>query len=293
VRADANQLELALLNLALNARDAMPKGGPLAFTAREATLQDGNDLRLPAGRYVCVATIDAGSGMDAATLQRAAEPFFTTKGVGKGTGLGLSMVHGVVEQSGGKLVLKSEVGSGTTAEMWLPAADEAVPADDREAAQPVAQAQERWRLAVLAVDDDDLVLGNTVMMLEELGHRALAAKSGREALEILGREARIDLVVTDQAMPGMSGIELAEAVRERWPQVRVLVATGFAELPGASGRSFATATLIIGPRAKRSPGCRARKKRKRWPMPSSPRIARRAATPRRHVRRVRVSSSTS
>jgi PAS domain S-box-containing protein len=239
VRADANQLELALLNLALNARDAMPKGGPLAFTAHEATLQDGNDLRLPAGRYVCVATIDCGSGMDAATVQRAAEPFFTTKGVGKGTGLGLSMVHGVVEQSGGKLVLKSEVGSGTTAEMWLPVADEAVAAGDREAAQPAAQAQERWRLAVLAVDDDDLVLGNTVMMLEELGHRALAAKSGREALEILGREARIDLVVTDQAMPGMSGIELAEAVRERWPQVRVLVATGFAELPGASGRSFA------------------------------------------------------
>src|SRR6185312_15327745 len=176
------------------------------------------------GRYVCVATIDAGTGMDEQTLQRAAEPFFTTKGVGKGTGLGLSMVHGVVEQSGGKLVLKSEVGVGTTAEMWLPVADEHAVGGDREVTPTVAPPDSRWRLVVVAVDDDDLVLKNTVMMVEELGHRALGARSGSEALEILGREA---------------GVELAEAVRERWPHVRLLIATGFAELPGGSGRTFA------------------------------------------------------
>jgi PAS domain S-box-containing protein len=239
VRADANQFELALLNLALNARDAMPQGGPLIFRAHQATLLEGNELRLPPGRYVCVATIDAGTGMDEQTLQRAAEPFFTTKGVGKGTGLGLSMVHGVVEQSGGKLILKSEVGAGTTAEMWLPVADGDAVGADREITQPVAPGHSRWRLVVIAVDDDDLVLRNTVMMLEELGHRVLGARSGDEALEILGREARVDLVITDQAMPGMTGVELAEAVRERWPQVRLLIATGFAELPHGSGRAFA------------------------------------------------------
>jgi PAS domain S-box-containing protein len=238
VRADGNQFELALLNLALNARDAMPEGGPLKFAAHEATLAVDNEQRLSPGRYVCVATIDTGTGMDEQTLQRAAEPFFTTKGVGKGTGLGLSMVHGVVEQSGGKLILKSRPGAGTTAEMWLPVADEH-PADDVREALPLPESYGRWRLVVLAVDDDELVLKNTVMMLEELGHRALGASSGREALEMLDREPRVDLVITDQAMPGMTGVELAETVRERWPPVRILIATGFAELPSDAGRTFA------------------------------------------------------
>ncbi len=232
---DANQLELAILNLAVNARDAMPDGGTIAIAAREEAV--GPKISdLEPGRYVCLALTDTGEGMDETTLARAMEPFFTTKGVGKGTGLGLSTVHGLAEQSGGRLVLTSRKGEGTTAEIWLPIASGDETADTRAdvIATPARVEPSLGSLTVLVVDDDGLVLMNTAAMLEDLGHIVLEASSGSEALGLLKRSKAVDLVITDQAMPGMSGVQLAGAIRAQWPGTAVLVATGYAELPAGA-----------------------------------------------------------
>ncbi|MGA7069655.1 MAG: PAS domain S-box protein, partial [Pseudolabrys sp.] len=226
IEVDTNQLELALLNLTLNARDAMPDGGDIILAAREESVAAAHK-GLEAGNYIRVSVTDTGEGMDEETLGRATEPFFTTKGVGKGTGLGLSMVHGFAEQSGGRLILRSQKDRGTTAELWLPVA--------KASAQPVTPAQAAPAktvrpLTILAVDDDALVLMNTVSMLEDLDHAVFEAYSGKEALEILRREDSIDLVVTDQAMPKMTGTELAKVIRSEWPDIPVLLATGYADL---------------------------------------------------------------
>ena len=231
VLIDANQLELALLNLAVNARDAMPDGGLLIFSAAEA---DGSDKDAPTelkpGQYLRFSVVDTGRGMDEATLARAAEPFFTTKGVGKGTGLGLSMIHGFASQSGGTLRLKSVPGQGTTAEIWLPARKEASGKRTApEVEEDVSPMQES--LCVLVVDDDELVLMNTTAMLEDLGHKVLEATSGEQALRTLRRAPAIQLIITDHLMPGMTGIQLIEALRPDWPDVPVILATGFADLP--------------------------------------------------------------
>lgn len=228
VRVDVNQLEMALLNLVVNARDAMPRGGTIAITAREVEANPSSSFPLPAGRYVRLSVRDEGHGMDAATLARATEPFFTTKGVGKGTGLGLSMVHGLAEQLGGGLELESVSGAGTTASLWIPVAAGAdVPSPHGEP----APAREAVSLHILAVDDDALILVNTAAMLEDLGHEVTIAYSGREALAALARMRRVDLVITDQAMPGMTGTELVAAIRRERPGLPVLLATGYAELP--------------------------------------------------------------
>ncbi len=233
ILADANQLELALLNLAVNARDAMPEGGPIIIAAREETVGPRHGPHLKPGRQVCLTVTDAGVGMDKATLERAMEPFFTTKGVGKGTGLGLSAVHGVMEQLGGRLYLKSEEGKGTTAELWLPVAMAEQTSVHRRGRLPAGQelAGSMRPLVVLVVEDDGLVLMNTAAMLEDLGHSVLEASSGREALDILRRESGIDLVITDQAMPHMTGAQLIESVRADWPYLPIILATGYAELP--------------------------------------------------------------
>jgi PAS domain S-box-containing protein len=225
--ADPHQLETALLNLAVNARDAMPSGGSLTIAARGETTV--GDAALPAGRYVRLAITDTGEGMDETTLARATEPFFTTKGTGKGTGLGLSMVHGMVEQLGGQFVLKSRPGEGTTAELWLPAAERAAASvETAAAAAPPAASRP---LIVLAVDDDALVLANTRAMLEDLGHTVVAALSGRQAVEQLERTPKVDLVITDHAMPQMTGAALARMIAARWPDTPIILATGYAELP--------------------------------------------------------------
>ena len=229
VLIDANQLEMALLNLAVNARDAMPRGGPITIAAEERRLSEGDDAGtgLSPGRYVRLSVSDHGHGMDAATLARAREPFFTTKGVGKGTGLGLSMVHGLAEQSGGRLILESVLDRGTTASLWLPVATAASrPAAGEEASTPRGIRS----LSVLAVDDDALVAANTAAMLEDLGHRVSVAYSGKEALRAMEGE-RFDLLVVDHAMPNMTGAELIELVKERTPRQPILLATGYAELP--------------------------------------------------------------
>jgi PAS domain S-box-containing protein len=226
VLADANQLELALLNLVVNARDAMPSGGSIIIGAKEAPLNDA-----PAeGSYVCLSVTDSGEGMDAETLARATEPFFTTKGVGKGTGLGLPMVHGVAHQSGGRLVLKSEKGQGTTAEIWLRCAPAATAADPPTPIAPTAPATARIRV-ILVVDDDTLVLHSAVAMLEDLGHRVFQATSGKHALSLLARHPEIELVITDHSMPSMTGAELAESVKAISPALPIVLATGYAELP--------------------------------------------------------------
>ena len=230
VRADAGQVEMALLNLALNARDAMPNGGSITIATRPTVFAEENGLGLKAGPYVGLSVRDEGMGMSAETLSRAAEPFFTTKGAGKGTGLGLAMVHGLAEQLDGKLRLESALGRGTTATLWLPVVRENT---DMKASPGQHKHQSGQKLRILAVDDDALVLLNTVMLLEEHGHTVQSAYSGKEALEIV-QSAELDLMVTDQGMPGMTGLELIEAARRIRPGLPALVTTGYAELPSTT-----------------------------------------------------------
>ena len=227
INIDANQLEMALLNLAVNARDAMPAGGTLTI-AMERCEATAEQPELQPGAYVRLSVQDTGEGMDAATLARAVEPFFSTKGVGKGTGLGLSMVHGLAEQSGGAFRLRSSVGVGTCAELWLPVAKSAPVAPALPA--PVHAAS--VRATILLVDDDALIASSTAALLEDLGHRVAEAHSGQEALVMMQDGLAPDIVVTDYAMPGMTGMDLAVVLREQHPQLPILLATGYAELQG-------------------------------------------------------------
>ena len=227
IRVDPNQFELALLNLVINARDAMPDGGQVNIVAcRERAA--GGMPELGAGEFVCVLVADTGIGMDETTLKRATEPFFTTKGVGKGTGLGLSMVHGLAAQSGGAMQISSRPGSGTTVRLWLPV-DHSV--TKRSAANVEPHPRHERACRVLVVDDDPLILSSTAAMLEDLGHVVIEASSAARALDVLRLGPRIDLVITDQAMPGMTGLELARQVRQAWPGTPVILASGYADLP--------------------------------------------------------------
>jgi signal transduction histidine kinase len=228
VLVDPHQFELALLNLALNARDAMPEGGRLTIAAHRdegAALVAG----LSGGEFVCILIADSGLGMDKQTLKRAVEPFFTTKGVGKGTGLGLPMVHGLVVQSGGAMQIASQVGVGTCIRLWLPI-DRTGVAVESHLSEVAPQSNLSYR--ILVVDDDPLILSSTAAMLEDLGHIVVEAPSGTTGLEILRANAKIDLIVTDYAMPNMTGLELASIVRQQWPWIPVILASGYADLMG-------------------------------------------------------------
>jgi signal transduction histidine kinase len=247
VEVDPNQLELALLNLAVNARDAMPGGGDIAIAAREEQVWSSKVGGLPPGLYVVLSVTDSGEGMDEPTLTQAMEPFFTTKGVGKGTGLGLSMVHGLAAQSGGQFFLHSSKGAGTTAELWLPRAEMATAAAAPRPEPPPAKPARRH--AVLVVDDDPLVLASTAAMLEDLGHTAVEAESGREALELLRAGTEVDLVITDYSMPGMTGLQLAEELHRLRPRLPVLLATGYAELQGTAAAGLARLAKPFGQEA--------------------------------------------
>ena len=233
VLADSNQLELALMNLALNARDAMPDGGSLTISATEEAIEPGARISLQPGRYVRLTVADSGQGMDEDTLVRAAEPFFTTKGAGKGAGLGLSMVHGLAAQSGGALRLRSSLGKGTEVDLILPIAPK--PASRFPKETSLASADALGRATVLLVDDDALVCDGTAAMLEDLGHTVIEATSASGALRLLESNPDVDLVITDHAMPGMTGVELARTVRDRYPDLPIVLATGFAELPAGPG----------------------------------------------------------
>lgn len=225
-RIDANQLELAILNLVINARDAMPDGGAIAIELASYQVARTSGA-LKAGDYLKVSIIDNGEGMSPETLKKAIEPFFSTKPVGKGTGLGLSMVHGLAEQLGGTLELISTVGQGTTATLIVPATT-ALPAaaDEVEPERPEARSA-----VILFVDDDPLIAMSTAEMLEDLGHKVIPANSGRDALVILRSAQPIDLMMTDHMMPGMTGVELALQSREVRPTLPILLATGYADLP--------------------------------------------------------------
>jgi signal transduction histidine kinase len=225
--ADPNQIEMALLNLALNARDAMPDGGTLTISLSQEQVPASNDLA--AGRYVRLSVSDTGCGMDPQTLTRAIEPFFSTKEVGKGTGLGLSMIHGLALQLKGALRLHSEVGHGTRAELWLPVANGTTAAAAPEAASDSDVS--RRHLTLLFVDDDFLISLSTAALLEDLGHDVIKASSGEAALEVLESGKPVDLMITDYAMPGMTGLQLAEAARQLRPDLPILLATGYADLP--------------------------------------------------------------
>ncbi|PZM13942.1 hybrid sensor histidine kinase/response regulator [Rhizobium tubonense] len=228
---DANQVELALLNLAVNARDAMPDGGKVKIGLRSHRI-DSAESGLAPGRYVVLSVEDTGQGMDEATLQRATEPFFSTKELGKGTGLGLSMVHGLALQLKGALRLTSAVGKGTTAELWVP---EAATAPLRERAAKALEVAEQRAIRILVVDDDALIAMSSVDMLEDLGHEVVEANSGQDALDILRSGERFDLMITDYSMPGMTGAELAKASRPFAPDMPILLATGYADLPPDAG----------------------------------------------------------
>jgi signal transduction histidine kinase/ActR/RegA family two-component response regulator len=265
VLIDANQLELAVLNLAVNARDAMPNGGLLSLSAAEAEAFDPKaPPGLKAGRYVRLSVVDTGQGMDEATLARAAEPFFTTKGIGKGTGLGLSMVQGLAAQSGGGLVLANEPGKGARIDLWLPQADRAaieLTSPPRgHFAENIARA-----CTVLVVDDDALVATGTAAMLEDLGHSVIEANSAADALKLLEAGQPVDLVLTDHAMPGMSGTDFARLLKTRYPGIGVVIASGYAELPADTAQDvtipklskpFAQSDLarMVAEHAGRSPG---------------------------------------
>ena len=225
-RIDANQLELAILNLAINARDAMPDGGPIDIRVTEYQARK-TDAALQPGHYLKLSVDDSGTGMTSETLKRAVEPFFSSKPLGKGTGLGLSMVHGLVVQLGGALQLASTVGKGTRATLVLPVATAAP--EVASAAPPAPKAKRS--AVILFVDDDPLIAMSTSEMLEDLGHRVIGVNSGLHALEILNSEQSLDLMMTDHMMPGMTGLELVAASRNVRPTLPVLLATGYAELP--------------------------------------------------------------
>jgi CheY-like chemotaxis protein len=230
IHVDINQLELALLNLAVNARDAMPFGGSLSISAACDTFADGGTAPdLGRGDYVRITVADTGVGMDETILAKAREPFFTTKGPGKGTGLGLSMVHGLAVQSGGALRLSSKAGQGTRVDLWLPrSTHEAKP--ESHVTQPSLKPAGR-HCRILLVDDDALVRMGTADMLEDLGHEIVEAGSAAEALTLLQSGVGLDIVITDQAMPGMRGTELAAQIGQKYPGLPIILATGYAELP--------------------------------------------------------------
>jgi PAS domain S-box-containing protein len=224
-KVDPNQLELALLNLAVNARDAMPGGGTLAIVAQAEQVGPGHAAGIEAGDYVRITVSDTGTGMDPETLRRAVDPFFTTKGVGQGTGLGLSMVHGLAAQSGGGLQLSSTPGAGTRADLWLPVARDVASADPTVHDDPAPGRA----LRVLLVDDEPLVRAATAEMIIEAGHQVVQAETGRGALERL-RSQNFDVLVTDYAMPGMTGTQLAAEAHRIDPRLPVLLITGYADL---------------------------------------------------------------
>ncbi len=219
---------MAILNLAVNARDAMPDGGTLRITAR---CDKADRRRIPSlrpGRYIRLSVADSGEGMTKETLARAVEPFFSTKGVGKGTGLGLSMVHGLASQLNGAMTIESRLGLGTNIELWLP---EGVALPPTASLRPDGPALEAVGTALL-VDDEDVVRMSTATMLEDLGYKVIEAASGEIALRLIEQDAAVDLLVTDHLMPGMNGTELALAARTLRPEMPVLLVSGYAEIEG-------------------------------------------------------------
>ena len=241
ILCDPNQLENVLLNLAINARDAMPDGGTLRIETRRVDVDAlfAGERDMPEGPYVTLAVTDTGTGMSPDVIARAFDPFFTTKPLGEGTGLGLSMIYGFAKQSGGQVRIHSKEGLGTTVTVYLPRYAGAVvakPLDEIAGAVGAGVSE-----TVLVVDDEALVRGLIVEVLQELGYGAIEAVDGVSAMREIERHPRFDLLVTDVAMPGgMNGRQLADVARQRHPGLRVLFITGFAE-------TIATARGVLEP----------------------------------------------
>jgi PAS domain S-box-containing protein len=228
VLAEANQLEMAILNLSVNARDAMPEGGSLTIAARQEYVGPHHRSSLGTGTYILLSVSDTGTGMDEATIKRAIEPFFSTKGVGRGTGLGLSMAHGLASQLGGALTIRSKVGLGTSIELWLPLATTALPGSESDRGAAFAASSG----LALVVDDEELVRASSAAIVAELGYSVVEASSAEEALRLLKEGVEPDLVVTDHLMPGMSGTDLARMLHEMRPNLKTLIVSGYAEVEG-------------------------------------------------------------
>ena len=227
--ADPNQLEMAILNLSVNARDAMPEGGTLTIRAEDAEVAEDAGLPIAPGSYLRLAVADTGVGMDETTCARAVEPFFSTKGIGKGTGLGLSMVDGLASQMGGAFRLTSEIGRGTCATLWLPAWSGE---QEDVKVSPEIEVAPRATGIVLVVDDHDLVRTSTAELLRELGFEAIEARSGEDAAQMIHGGLHVDLVVTDHLMPGMSGVDLARFIEAHRPGTPTLLVSGYSDPAG-------------------------------------------------------------
>jgi CheY-like chemotaxis protein len=244
-KVDASQLENAVLNLSINARDAMPEGGRITIETANKWLDErsAKERELPSGQYISVCVTDTGTGMTLDIIEKAFDPFFTTKPIGQGTGLGLSMIHGFVRQSGGEVRIYSEPGEGTTMCLYLPrffgtTAENPVP-DERIAVEP-GQGE-----TVLIVDDEATIRMLIVEVLEEAGYGAVEADDGPSALKVLQSDARIDLLITDVGLPkGMNGRQIADAARVTRPDLRVLFITGYAE-NAAIGNGFLEAGMEV------------------------------------------------
>jgi signal transduction histidine kinase len=228
VKVDENELELALVNMALNARDAMPKGGALVITAENVNLSSADTLAAIEGEFVALRITDTGCGIAPDVLPKVFDPFFTTKEADKGTGLGLSQVHGFAHQSGGTVHIESEVGRGTTVTIYLPRSQEAPhAAADDSGVESVTGGR------VLVVEDNPEVLAVCISMLEQLGYETYAVSGAPAALEVIEKQS-FDLVISDIVMPGMDGMALANSIRARKPEVPVLLVTGFNPSVGQS-----------------------------------------------------------
>jgi PAS domain S-box-containing protein len=235
--ADASQLELALMNLIINARDAMPGGGTITVTAENRALTTFGEHGLDAGDYVLIAVSDQGAGIPSHLIDQVLEPFFTTKEQGKGTGLGLSMVYGFAQQSGGTLRIESEAGAGTRVEIWLPRAQADVESDRETAAEKPEIAEIRGTLRILLVDDHAGARVTTAALLQDLGHEVVEAADGPKMLDLLRAEpSAFDLIISDYAMPLISGSEGIRQAREISPDIPAILVTGYAEAASISGR---------------------------------------------------------
>ncbi len=273
VCVDTNQLENAILNLAVNARDAMDGEGQMAITVENVAVEAGQIGELGGGDYVRISVSDTGSGMPPEVLERVFEPFYTTKPVGKGTGLGLSQIFGFARESGGDVVIDSTVGIGSTVSLYLPRSTAEVETAAASASQDLDEpAPDAAGTSILVVEDDPRVSRSTVAALEELGYRPIACAGGREALEILEREqGGIELVITDIMMPEMTGPELVRAATARWPSTAILYVTGYVGEAGSeelSGHDILRKPFTVAALAGAVAGALARRPSE-WPPASA------------------------
>jgi len=225
---DPHQLELAILNLAVNARDAMEDGGRLKIVAELNELENDAVSGLSGGQYVHLMVVDTGSGMPEETLRRCVEPFYSTKGVGKGTGLGLSMVQGLLVQSGGGFAIASDLDQGTRVSLWVPTTDAPAVSDHTDIGEDVPLAPRP--IHILLVDDESLVRETTSLQLHDLGYEVTEADSAAAALQLIDAGLKPDVLVTDHIMENKTGAQLAQELRQKTPDLPVLIITGYANL---------------------------------------------------------------